>query len=101
MTTKRPPPELGSRPSEGQRLFARFHRESDKSLNAIAKEIGVSGPTVHDWIWARKSPSVTHRRKVEAITCGLIPAASWETADVGVRRIELLGAHDSERPTGT
>jgi hypothetical protein len=92
MKTKR---TLGNRPSEGQRLFARFRRESGKTILGIAGALGVSGPTVHDWLWARKSPSVAHRRAVELMTYGLVPAAAWETAEERAQRLELEGANDN------
>jgi DNA-binding transcriptional regulator YdaS (Cro superfamily) len=44
------------------------------SLTALAQEIGVSVPAVHDWISGKKRPSWASMLLIEAATGGLVQA---------------------------
>ncbi len=63
----------------GPELFAAFLEEHGITQLAASAAIGVSAPTVHDWIAETKRPRTHHRQAIEVWTGGEVPASSWET----------------------
>lgn len=54
------------------------------SQTSLARELGVSQPTVSDWIRGRKTPRTKHVLAIAALTRGGVPLRDWVVpADVG------------------
>jgi transcriptional regulator with XRE-family HTH domain len=66
--------------TDGSVLLRDFMREHDITLFAAAKRLGVSRPTVNDWRWRKKSPTLERRRRIARWTRGAVPVDSWLTA---------------------
>lgn len=47
------------------------------SKRGAAKAIGVSGPTMLDWLAGRKTPTPPHRRAIEIWTKGRVAETDW------------------------
>jgi transcriptional regulator with XRE-family HTH domain len=48
---------------------------------AAATALGVSDPTVHDWVTGAKRPKAHHRQAIAVWTNGEVPTDSWLKAD--------------------
>lgn len=64
---------------EGWSLFVEWLRQPGNSQAAVAKALGVSGPSVHAWATRVARPQAHLRGPLEEFTRGFIPASSWET----------------------
>jgi DNA-binding transcriptional regulator YdaS (Cro superfamily) len=77
-------------PYEGPEKLSQFLQAHGLTQRAAASAVGVSAPTMHDWITGAKRPSSRHRESIERWTNGEVAAAAWATEDEqqAVRAIE-------------
>ena len=64
----------------GARLLRGFLKKNSITQADAAEAIGVSNPTVHDWLVGSKRPRPMHRKAIAVWTSAEVPAASWESA---------------------
>lgn len=77
--------------TDGATLLGAFLRAHAITQLACANALGVSDPTVHDWVTGSKRPRANHRDAIAVWTRGEVPADAWLTA-------EELGARSAVRP---
>lgn len=65
----------------GRDLLSGFLTLHSLNQSDAARAVGVSVPTMHDWLKGAKRPRATHRKTLDKWSRGAIPAASWETPD--------------------
>lgn len=76
---------------------------------AAGSALGVSGPTVHDWVTGAKRPKGHHREAISVWTGGEVAADSWLREDeralmAGVKpfvKADESGEHAAVGDTGT
>lgn len=64
--------------TEGAKALRRVAQDRGLSKTAIAREIGVSHPTVIDWLRGHKRPSWPNRFRIRDWSGGAITAESWD-----------------------
>lgn len=62
---------------DGASRLQAFLKAHGLSQVAAAGDLGVSGPTVHDWVTGAKRPKGHHREAIAVWTHGQVPAESW------------------------
>ncbi len=67
--------------SSGATRLRRFLKKHGITQIAAAKALGVSDPTIHDWLYEIKRPRAHHRQAIEVWTCGAVDEGSWMSAD--------------------
>ncbi len=77
--------------------LAAFLEEHDLTQREAAQAVGVSSPTMHDWLTGAKRPSAAHRESIERWTSGAVAASAWATAEEAA----AVEAIEPFRPTGT
>lgn len=85
----------------GPSLFRRFLKKHEVTQLAASKALGVSDPTIHDWVHGIKRPRAHHREAIAVWTGDRVPVASWlldeERHAVAEVRPFLAGASESEQ----
>ncbi len=66
---------------EGAQLLREFIRSHGLADAAAAAAIGVSAPTMHEWLSGTYRPRVEHRRAIEKWTSAYVPESAWQTAE--------------------
>jgi len=61
----------------GSEKLEEFISDNGLTKLAAAKYLGVSDPTIYDWVTGIKRPKSHHRRAIEIWTNGKVPAESW------------------------
>ena len=74
------PNNVAPRPSGGAKKLGRFLEVNKLTRLAAGNALGVSDPTVCDWISGKKRPNEKKRRDIDTWTSGKVPAESWEFA---------------------
>jgi hypothetical protein len=98
--------------SDGAILLRGFLDRHDVTQIAASKALGVSDPTINDWLKMAKRPVAHHRDAIAVWTNGEVPAESWvrdEERDAVARvrpfvpDAEGSGAlpREAAKPTGT
>ncbi len=67
--------------SDGATLFRGFLDRHDVTQIAASKALGVSDPTINDWLKRAKRPVAHHRDAIAVWTNGEVPADSWVRDD--------------------
>lgn len=67
--------------STGARLLRELLQTRGLTQSDAARAIGVSAPTIHDWVTSAKRPRAAHREAIEVWTAGAVPASAWETEE--------------------
>lgn len=62
-----------------QESLAAWREQVGLSFARAGEKLGVSGPTLHDWVHGKKRPSDEHRQALEIIAG--IPRDSWRTPE--------------------
>ncbi|WP_172976585.1 helix-turn-helix domain-containing protein [Roseivivax sp. THAF40] len=57
--------------------LATFLNRTEMTQGAFAQLIGVSQPTVHRWLHRKDTPTFKTAAKIERMTEGAVPIASW------------------------
>lgn len=68
-------------PSPGALALWVFRRAAKLTQAEVAHQLGVSGPTVHDWERGRKRPRAGLRAAIEQWSRGQVPAVTWAHVD--------------------
>jgi DNA-binding transcriptional regulator YdaS (Cro superfamily) len=68
------------RKTGGAVLLAQFLEQREIPQSRCAAALGVSSPTVHDWLKAVKRPRTALRVAIDRWTGGAVPSSSWATA---------------------
>jgi hypothetical protein len=63
--------------ADGATLLRGFLDRHGLSQGDAAEALGVSDPTVHDWLKGAKRPRSHHRDAVATWTSGEVPAVAW------------------------
>ena len=58
-----------------------FLDENGVSKRQCAIALGVSSPTIIDWLRGHKRPRHVHRAAISKWTNGIVPEADWETSE--------------------
>lgn len=66
--------------SRGAAALAAFIARHCITRAAAARALGVSSPTIHDWVVGVKSPKQERRLRIERWTSGEVPASWWVSA---------------------
>lgn len=67
--------------TEGARRLAAFLRNNGITQLSAAEALGVSDPTVHDWVSGAKRPKAHHRDAIATWTRGVVGTETWLTAE--------------------
>lgn len=62
---------------DGSSLLREFLQKHDVTQLAASKALGVSDPTIHDWVKGTKRPRAHHREAIAVWTGGEIPIEAW------------------------
>lgn len=62
---------------DGRALLRAFLQQHGVSQVSASKALGVSDPTIHDWLAGIKRPRAHHRESIAVWTGGDVPASSW------------------------
>lgn len=65
--------------TNGGRLLAEFLKRNGLTQLAASRAIGVSDPTIHDWVTGSKRPRAHHRDAISVWTNEDVPADAWLT----------------------
>lgn len=65
--------------TNGGRLLAEFLKRNGLTQLAASKALGVSDPTIHDWVTGSKRPRAHHRETIAVWTNEEVPSDSWLT----------------------
>ncbi len=63
--------------TDGATRLAEFLKRNGLTQLAAAEALGVSDPTVHDWVTGAKRPRAHHREAISVWTGGEISSDSW------------------------
>jgi transcriptional regulator with XRE-family HTH domain len=63
--------------TNGATWLAEFLRRNNLTQLATAEALGVSDPTVHDWVTGSKRPKAHHRDAISVWTRGEVPVDAW------------------------
>lgn len=79
---------------EAPRLLEVWLQESGVTQAVLADAIGVSEPTLTEYVKRRRCPRDLTRQKIRRATCGAVPIDAWDSAEerADVRRVRRLGA---------
>lgn len=66
--------------SSGNGLLANFLRRNGLKQTDAATALGVSAPTLSDWLSKMKRPRAHHRRAIAIWTRNGVPESAWDTA---------------------
>lgn len=66
-------------------LFRKFLTDAGLTQAEAAKRLGVSAPTMHDWLTGAKRPTAVWRDAIERLSSGSVPASSWVTPEERTR----------------
>ncbi len=74
-------------------LLAEYFALSGVAQAELARAIGVSDPTMTNYMQRLRRPRDIIRRKIAVATCGHVPVPSWESADdlATIRAVKQLG----------
>lgn len=64
-------------PTRGALLLQAFLEKHDLTQLAASKALGVSDPTIHDWVAGTKRPRTHHREAIAVWTNGDVPTEAW------------------------
>lgn len=67
--------------TDGAVRLAAFLRKNGITQLSAAESLGVSDPTVHDWVTGSKRPRAHHRDAIATWTHGEVGTESWLTAE--------------------
>ena len=67
-------------PANAARLLHAYLLSRQITQKEAAIALGVSGPTINDWLHAKKRPRAAHRIAVAKWTGDLVPVAAWLTS---------------------
>jgi DNA transposition AAA+ family ATPase len=65
----------------GSKLLAKFLHDNGITKAAAKRAIGISDPTLADYLSGARRPSEPRRVRIEKWTAGVVPARSWETKE--------------------
>lgn len=80
-------------PTQGAEALRDYLSQPDRSQSELARELGISQPSVSAWLRGHSRPDPHHRTALEVLAS--IPAASWET-DEERSLVERLRARTAE-----
>jgi transcriptional regulator with XRE-family HTH domain len=63
--------------TNGPRKFRSFLKKNDITYAAAAEALGVSRPTIHDYVHGLKRPHTDRRNAIEVWTKGAVRAVDW------------------------
>lgn len=63
--------------TNGAKWLADFLKRNGLTQLAAAEALGVSDPTIHDWVTGSKRPRAHHREVIAVWTRGEVTAQSW------------------------
>lgn len=90
--------------TDGARLLGEFLRRNGLTQLAAGRAIGVSDPTIHDWVTGAKRPRAHHREAVAVWTSSEVPCDAWLTEQervcAGTIRPFVAPSLESEGATG-
>lgn len=87
----------------GASLLEAFLRVNSITQMAASKALGVSDPTIHDWVSGAKRPRAHHRKAIDVWTGGSVPELAWATDDerVALAKVGPFIADDDGKANGT
>ncbi len=80
---------------DGAIRLGEFLRTNSVSQRAAGLALGVSGPTIHDWITGAKRPRTSHREAIAIWTRDAVSADAWLSEE---ERAATLAVRPFERP---
>lgn len=82
----------------GASRLRKFLKKHEVTQLAASKALGVSDPTIHDWVHGIKRPRAHHREAIAVWTRDEVPVASWLLPE---EREAMADVQPFETPTGT
>ena len=65
--------------SDAAHSLGAFLRRHEITQRAASVALGVTNPTIHDWVTGAKRPTAAHREAIAIWTSGAVPADAWLT----------------------
>lgn len=84
--------------TDGAARLQAFIKRHGLTQLAAANALGVSDPTVHDWVTGAKRPKAHHRQAIEAWTGGAVPVAAWLTKEERASQAAVRPFIPAKRP---
>jgi transcriptional regulator with XRE-family HTH domain len=69
-----------ARQKTGADLLRDFLRQHELTQSAAGRALGVTPPTIHDWLKGVKRPRASMRAAIELWTSGAVPGGAWGTS---------------------
>ncbi len=82
--------------TSGAAQLHRFLKSNRITQSSMAIALGVSGPTIHDWVSGSKRPRAHYREAIAIWTNGAVPVDSWIQDDErqAVSIVRPFATHD-------